>query len=143
MPLVDNCDDLLSWSVSVESIEEISVFLVDNNFLLVWCKFLEVFHEPVDSRSVDALSVSFRANNVKSSVCIVMLSSPERVMQSSVAIPELADRIHSGFNLQSSKSDIIDLQTTKNNGHFEFICFFNSVFDFQTRNEWVEVTWEG
>ena len=142
MPLIDNSDNLLSWSVSVESIEEISVFLVDNDFLLVRCEFLEVFHEPVDSRSVDALSVCFRTNNVKSSVCIVMFSSPEGIMQSSVAIPELADRIHSGFNFQSSESHIVDLQTTKNHRDFEFICFFDSVFDFQARNEWVEVTWE-
>ena len=109
MPLVDNSDDLLSWSVSVESVEEVSVFLIDDDFLLVRCKFLEVFHEPVDSRSVDTLSVSFRTDNVKSSISVVMLSSPECVMQSSIAIPELADRIHSRFNFQGSESDIINL----------------------------------
>jgi len=143
MPLVDDSNDLFAWSVSVESVEEVSVFLIYDDFLLVRCEFLEVFHEPVDSRSVDTFSVSFRTNNVKSSIRIVMFSSPEGIMQSSVSIPELADRIHSGFNFQSSESHIIDLQATKNNGHFELICFFYSVFNLQSRDEWVEVTWEG
>lgn len=80
MPLVDDSNDLFSWSVSVESVEKISVFLIDDDFLLVRCEFLEVFHKPVDSRSVDALSVSFGTNNIKSSICIMMLSSPEGVM---------------------------------------------------------------
>jgi len=80
MPLIDDSDDLFPWSVSVESVEEISVFLIYDDFLLVRCEFLEVFHKPVDSRSVNALSVGLRTNNVKSSICVVMFSSPEGVV---------------------------------------------------------------
>lgn len=143
VPLVDDGDDLLSGGVSVESVEQINVLLVDDDLLLVRSELFEVLNEPVSSGSIHRFSVGFTTNNVEGSVVIEVFSSPERVVEGSVTVDKLGDRVQSGFNLQRGKSDIIDFQTTENDGDLLFIGFFNGVLHFQTRDEGVEVTGQG
>lgn len=143
VPLVNDGNNLLSGGISVESIEQINILLIDDDLLLVGGKLFEVFNKPVGSESIHRFSISFTTNNVKCGIVIKVFSSPERVVESSVTIVSLGNGVHSGFTLQRIKGNIIDFQTTENDGDLLFIGFFNSEFHFQTRNEGVEVIREG
>lgn len=142
MPLVNDGNDLLSWDITVKSVEKIDVLLVDDHLLLVRSKLFKILDKPVGAVSIKTLSKSFTSNNIKSLISILMFTTPEAVVKSSISVIELAERIHAGFILKSLKADVIDFKSTKDNGHFEFVSFFDGKFHLKAWNEGVEVTRE-
>lgn len=64
VPLVDDSHSLLALRVSVQSVENVQVFLVHENLLLVRSEFLEEFYEPVRTETVHGLSERLAAVHV-------------------------------------------------------------------------------
>jgi len=75
VPLVNDGNNLLAGS-SVELIEQIEIFMVNQDLLLEGSVFFEQFDQPVESVIINDFSETFTSSNIQNTVNILVFGFP-------------------------------------------------------------------
>lgn len=141
VPLVNDGNDLLAWS-SVDLVEQINVFMVNEDLLLEGSVFFKEFNEPSDFIFIKDFGKDFSSGNIEHSEGVLVFSFPSLIVETEEESIDKRKDIESLFSLQGIKSSGVDLLSSENDFTIRFQGFFDGVFHFETWSEWVEISWE-
>lgn len=79
VPLIDDGHNFLSRAVSVDAVEQVNVFLVHQDSLLVGGDLFEPLNPPADSVFIKTLSIGFSTLHVQGCIVVVVFREPELV----------------------------------------------------------------
>jgi hypothetical protein len=88
VPLVHDGDNLLARAIAEDRFEEVFIFPIDQDLLLMWADLFEVLDEPCTSVLIKRLSESLSSQHVQCSVHVCKFTVPLGVLHGGVEVPE-------------------------------------------------------